>query len=324
MRLTLFGLWAMSETSGKRTLETAASPRLPLRQRSLLALLRALGGKVGKQDFQKLLFLYTLHCRQSGVTPPYDFVPHSYGAFSFTAAADREKLVRRKILADDEWWQLTSDGSRVAANFANRNTTVFALRNRKLTGDALVAETYRRSPYHASRSRIVDRVLEDDPATRNLIATEESVRSVGPLITIGYERRSYEDYFNELLQCRVTRLCDVRRNPVSRKWGFSKRTLSDGCRQLGIEYEALPELGIASARRANLNGRSSHDLLFAHYESTTLQTSTDALDRILAWIQAGERVAITCYERNPAECHRSRLVKALAARSPRSLLPRHL
>ena len=249
----------MSEASRKRTREAAAGPRLPLRQRSLLALLRALGGQVGERDFQKFLFLYALHCRQSGATPPYEFVPHSQGAFSFTAVADREKLVRRQILVDGEGWHLTPDGNQIAARFANRSTTIFALRNRELTGDALVAETYRRSPYHASRSKILHRVLGDDPATRNLIAKERSVRAARPLITIGYERRSYEDYFNELLRRRVNRLCDVRGNPVSRKWGFSKRTLSDGCRQLGIKYQSLPELGIASERRADLNGAPDYD-----------------------------------------------------------------
>ena len=314
----------MSKASRKRTREAAAGPRLPLRQRSLLALLRALGGQVGERDFQKFLFLYALHCRQSGATPPYEFVPHSQGAFSFTAAADREKLVRRRILMDDEGWRLTPEGNQIAARFANRSTTIFALRNRELAGDALVAETYRRSPYHASRSKILHRVLEDDPVTRDLIAKERSVRVARSLITIGYEGRSYEDYFNELLRCRVTRLCDVRGNPVSRKWGFSKRTLSDGCRQLGIKYEPFPELGIASSRRTNLDGASAYDLLFDHYEATTLQTSTHALDKMLAWIQVGERVAVTCYERNAGECHRSRVGKALASRSPRPLLPRHL
>ena len=314
----------MNKTSRKRAREAAAGPRLPLRQRSLLALLRALGGQVGERDFQKFLFLYALHCRQSGATPPYEFVPHSQGAFSFTAVADREKLVRRQILVDGEGWRLTPDGNQIAARFANRSTTIFALRNRELTGDALVAETYRRSPYHASRSKILHRVLEDDPATRDLIAKERSIRAARLLITIGYERRSYEDYFNKLLRCRVTRLCDVRGNPVSRKWGFSKRTLSDGCRHLGIKYEPFPELGIASERRANLNGAPDYDRLFDDYEATTLKTETGALDRILAWIKAGHRVAITCYERDFRECHRSRVASAIAARSSRPFLPKHL
>ena len=314
----------MGDTSRAEAIEPLVTPRLPLRQRSLLALLRALGGKVGDRDFQKLLFLFGLHRQEGGGTPPYDFVPHSQGAFSFTASADRDKLVRRGILADGDAWHLTPAGDQLAASFANRHTTLFAVRNEDLRGDALVAETYRQSPYHASRSGIVSRVLQDDPATRQRLAAARSIRSSGPLVTVGYEGRSYEGYFNELLKVHVSRLCDVRRSPVSRKWGFSKRTLADGCRHLGIKYQSLPELGIASERRADLNGARDYDRLFNDYEATTLRTETGALDRILAWIKAGHRVAITCYERDFRECHRSRVASAIAARSSRPLLPKHL
>ena len=265
-----------------------------------------------------------MHRREGGGTAPYDFVPDSQGAFSFTASADRDKLVRRGILADGDGWHLTPAGDQVAASFANRHTTLFALRKRDLRGDALVAETYRQSPYHASRSQIADRVLADDPATRKRIAAARSVGTTGPLVTVGYEGRSYEGYFNELLKVGVSRLCDVRQRPVSRKWGFSKRTLADGCRHLGIEYESLPELGIASERRAGMNGASDHNRLFDDYEATTLKTETDALDRILSWIKAGDRVALTCYERDFRECHRSRVARAIAAQAPRPLLPKHL
>lgn len=314
----------MSDSASGDAAGAARPVRLPVRQRTLLALLRAFGGKAGGRDFQKLLFLYGLQRQKGGGTPPYDFVPHSRGAFSFTASADRDKLVRRGILADGDAWHLTPAGTQVAASFANRHTTLFAQRNRDLRGDALVAETYRQSPYHASRSRIADRVLDDDPATRERIAAARSVRAIGPLVTVGYEGRSYEGYFNELLRIGVSRLCDVRRRPVSRKWGFSKRTLADGCRHLGIEYESLPELGIASERRADLNGAPDYDRLFDDYEATTLKTETGALGRILAWIKAGDRVALTCYEREFRECHRSRVASAIAARSPRPLLPKHV
>jgi hypothetical protein len=50
---------------------------------------------------------------------------------------------------------------------------------------------------------------------------------MGPaLFTIGYQGRTLEDSLNVLLTASVTLLCDVRRNPVSRKPGFSKGVLS--------------------------------------------------------------------------------------------------
>jgi hypothetical protein len=61
-------------------------PILLNRQKHLLALLKALGGRLGNLDFQKLLFLY---CQESGVSETYEFVPYKFGAFSFTSYADR-------------------------------------------------------------------------------------------------------------------------------------------------------------------------------------------------------------------------------------------
>ena len=146
----------------------------------------------------------------------------------------------------------------------------------------------------------------------------------GLLATIGYEGRSYEAYFNQLLGAGISRLCDVRRNPFSRKWGFSKRLLAQGCEELGIRYEAFPELGIASKHRAGLAGRAAYDRLFARYEATTLPRCRDAVGRIARWIDAGERVAISCYERDSRDCHRSRLASAIVKTAVKPLLPRHL
>ena len=55
------------------------------RKRLLLTLLDAIGEPVGHTDFQKLLFLYTRECE---TVTSCDFVPHKFGAFSFTSCAD--------------------------------------------------------------------------------------------------------------------------------------------------------------------------------------------------------------------------------------------
>ena len=72
-----------------------STPVLFARQRRLLQFLDALGGTVGKLDFQKLLFLY---CQEVASDAPYDFVPYRFGAFSFTSYADRRKLIERGFL----------------------------------------------------------------------------------------------------------------------------------------------------------------------------------------------------------------------------------
>ena len=69
------------------------------RQRLLLSLLHALGGKADRKDFQKLLFLFT---REEEEVPSYDFVPFRYGGFSFTSYADKRKLADKGLLAEDD------------------------------------------------------------------------------------------------------------------------------------------------------------------------------------------------------------------------------
>ena len=138
------------------------------RQRQVLRLLDALGGSLGKLDFQKLLFLY---CQELSSGAPYDFVPYKFGAFSFTSYADRRKLIDRGLLVDDEhMWKLTDDGRSVVGLNGDVLLSDFARRYHTLRGDKLVAYAYRRFPFFATRSQIAEQVLKGDRATLARIA----------------------------------------------------------------------------------------------------------------------------------------------------------
>jgi len=76
------------------------------RQKVLLALLDAFGGKEATTDFQKYLFLYTTMCEKD---KSYDFVPYKYGCFSFQASVDRLKLVEKGYLKNVDGWELAKD-----------------------------------------------------------------------------------------------------------------------------------------------------------------------------------------------------------------------
>jgi hypothetical protein len=293
---------------------TATKPTqiLPPHQKLLLQLLDLLGGAVGKLDFQSLLFLY---CQEPSSGAPYEFVPHELGAYSFTSYADRHKLIGRGLLVDDEHkWQLTDEGRSLVGRPADAPLTAFAKRYRTLRGDELLAETYRRFPFFATRSELAQRALQGD---RDALARVESARVDArgrALQTIGYEGHTLEKYLNLLLESGITLLCDVRRNPLSRKYGFSKHTLSRACEGVGIRYEHLPELGIASEKRQSLAKQSDYDALFAEYERNALPQQTTALEKIRDWIASGERVALTCFERLPQQCHRHCVAEALEKR----------
>jgi uncharacterized protein (DUF488 family) len=276
----------------KRKKSSADPAVLPERQRQLLLLLNALGGRVSDRDFATLLFRY---CQELAAGVLYEFVPSASSPRSFTAEADRRKLVEREVLAaaEDEW-RLTGEGP--AAVGAEHDLVLDAFVQREtLRGDALAADTHRRFPEYAP-------------------GHVHRKKSRAPLSTIGYEGRSLEGYLNLLLRHGVTLLCDVRRNPFSRKWGFSKNTLAMGCEAVGIRYENLPELGIAAEKRHAVESDQDRDALFADYERHTLPQASAAIDRIRDWIGAGERVALTCYELDPGDCHRSRLAAAVVRR----------
>jgi hypothetical protein len=298
-----FVLWSMVDFGVFNVGHVILNIMLYEREKCLLNLLLALGGRIGALDFQKLLFLF---CQEMEKKPCYDFVPYRFGAFSFTSYADKRRLISAGLLEnDDQTWHLTLVGRETAQKTAVDKTRVtsFSHRYGNLRGNALIEETYRRYPYHATRSEMLNR-LELEPEALCRIESARPVRVGAGLLTIGYECRSLEAYLNLLLQAGVNVLCDVRRNPLSRKYGFAKNTLSKASNGVGIRYEHMPELGIASQDRRGLETQSDYDALFTAYKRDWLPGQTGTLDKIRGWLEKGERVALTCYELCPEQCHR--------------------
>lgn len=294
------------------------------RQKHLLALVEALGGEIGNRDFQKLLFLY---CCEIQPEPSYEFVPYRFGGFSFTSYADKRRLTERGMLAiEEQVWKLTPLG-RVSVSLApadHLRINQFARQHVGLRGDALIAEAYRRHPYYAIRSEIAERVLAGDTTALRAIAVARPAVSQPGLCTIGYEGHSLESYLNRLIRHGVTLLCDVRRNPLSRKYGFSKGVLSKACENVGICYEHRPQLGVASEDRRGLETQLDYNALFAVYKRDWLLQQKNVLREIGLWVEAGQRVALTCYERLPKQCHRHCVAEALERTYGAGCAPRHL
>jgi hypothetical protein len=293
------------------------------RQRLLLTMLGALRDPVGSTDFQKLLLLYT---HESESPPTYEFVPYKFGGFSFTSYEDKRRLTEAGLLVDDDQhWELTEAGREVARKEAVVPLIVgkFCRLHAGIRGYALIAEQYRKYPYYATRSEIVEKVLPD-AESRKHVADARPKKAKPGLVTIGYEGRSLEAYLNLLLKSSVTVLCDVRRNPLSRKYGFSKNTLSKACEGVGIRYENLPKLGIDSEERRDLKTQADYDALFAEYERKSLPHQTESLSKIRDWVKSGERVALTCFELEPHQCHRHCVAEALERIGGKGLAAVHL
>jgi uncharacterized protein (DUF488 family) len=95
----------------------------------------------------------------------------------------------------------------------------------------------------------------------------------------------------------------VRNNPLSRKFGFSKNNLQKYLDHIGMDYVHLPELGIVSEKRQNLNGDGDYQSLFKDYKASLPQRKK-SLDQVYRLLETRERIALTCFEHEPSHCHR--------------------
>ena len=123
------------------------------------------------------------------------------------------------------------------------------------------------------------------------------------LFTIGYEGKSVEAFINILIQNGIRLLCDVRKNPISRKFGFSKGKLSHITETIGIRYIHMPELGIESDKRSSLETAEDFRLLFKEYDKS-LTNRKQQLESLYEQTLSNVRVALMCYEQDSAMCHR--------------------
>jgi len=81
--------------------------------------------------------------------------------------------------------------------------------------------TYINFPYWATKSIKAESILSAGELEK--VNKHKPVITETVLFTIGYEKISFEEYLNRLLNNDVKVLVDVRNNPLSMKYGFSKR-----------------------------------------------------------------------------------------------------
>jgi uncharacterized protein (DUF488 family) len=131
------------------------------------------------------------------------------------------------------------------------------------------------------------------------------------LFTIGYEKATQPELIAALQAAGVERLIDVRAVPASRRPGFSKNILARGLAEKGIDYVHLKALGTpAEGREAARKGR--HDDLVRIYAGQLELPEAIGQGAEMLALAAEKPSALLCYERDPATCHRSLLIDAIA------------
>lgn len=130
--------------------------------------------------------------------------------------------------------------------------------------------------------------------------------------------RSLSQFIEELTVAGVDVVVDVRENAWSYKAGFSKRAFSEGLAASGIEYVHARFAGNPKEIR---DAAESHEACLNAYAAylSTRPVILEELTQLLApMLEAGKRPCLVCYERHPADCHRSVLlaqwVRALGTR----------
>lgn len=278
------------------------------RRKILLSIIELLGGTVDKLRLQKILFLYS----QRKTSAEYDFVPYRYGGYSFTAHADINAMLRNGILSEAGVQYSKQDTISYFSQIKEKDKaliTSVVSEYGKMSNKALLRHAYLNFPFYAIRSDIAQDVLPEKLYQR----IENAVPTVHGIImfTIGYEGISLEKYLLKLIENGVKLLVDVRRNPLSMKFGFSKSLLQRYCHCVGIDYIHLPEVGIASEYRRNIESKEDYEHLFAFYRETTLNETRQTQIQILKLLKKYQRIALTCFEADACRCHRSHLAKAI-------------
>lgn len=134
------------------------------------------------------------------------------------------------------------------------------------------------------------------------------------IYTLGYQGLTLDEYIELLKEHPISKVVDVRAVAWSRKPGFSKGAMQKGLGAKGIDYLHLQSAG--NPFRKDEDGENIlakyKDYLRANQES--LAVIEDEVGRAL---EKTSSVCLTCFEKEPQDCHRTIIAEILLERDPR-------
>jgi uncharacterized protein (DUF488 family) len=273
------------------------------RQRTLLQLIQLEGGKISKLRLFKLAFLLRDSAKESPAASLYEFLPYQYGPYSFTLNHELRSMER------DGWLRILdteivsarpfeSETSKLEKSLASVIESLVASFKGTST-DELISDVYKRFPWYTARAKSAGRRAATVPTAANAV------------YTVGYEGLMLDGLLDLLLRNGIKQLVDVRCNPVARRFGFHKSTLDRHCRDLGLSYVHLPQLGIPSSWRQDLSDLKTYERLFTRYEDEILPAQAAWVEKACELLKE-KPSAFMCMEADALCCHRTRLARLLA------------
>jgi uncharacterized protein (DUF488 family) len=276
------------------------------RRKIILSILQKLNKKVSHIYFQKFNFLFS----EKQIEKNFHFVPYKFGCYSFQIESDIRTMIKYGLLEDNKGYKKLFKEDYISQ--LKKSDEIILRDLYKQFGnkdeEEIIKYVYSNYTYYSLKSEIKDKYLSKDTIrelNKNYNFNSEK------LFTLGYEGISIDEYLNKLILNNISVLCDVRKNPFSMKYGFSKKQLKDYCNKLGIEYIHIPELGIESEKRKNLNSDDDYISLFENYKRETLPYKKNFLIKIIELVRNYKRVALTCFELDFKHCHRNKVAEEL-------------
>ncbi len=145
------------------------------------------------------------------------------------------------------------------------------------------------------------------------------MKKAPPLFTIGYEKSALADLLHALQDAKVELLIDTRAVAASRRAGFSKKMLAASLEDKGIKYLHLQKLGTPPDGREAARSGNYKKLWQIYGKHIKTKEAREQLDALEEMIREGRRLCLLCYEREPTECHRSKIAEIMHERTGRKI-----
>jgi uncharacterized protein (DUF488 family) len=131
------------------------------------------------------------------------------------------------------------------------------------------------------------------------------------IFTIGYDGATMPEFLAALKTAGVERVIDVRALPLSRRPGFSKTPLKGALAEAGIDYVHLRALGTPAEGRSAARAGRHADMARIYAGQLELPEAMVQGEQMIE-LARDKSSALLCFEREPAHCHRSLLLSAVA------------
>ncbi len=265
-------------------------------------ILQQVGGIASSLQMMKWAFLLSSETPSHGGKTFYQFIPYRYGPYSFTLNQETDSLIRNGFLEKglDNRWSLTPLGKSLEITLPNDvSKDIYQISEiyGRLSGHELIDLIYEKYDWFTINSDLPGRRKGKRPVA------EKSI------YTAGYEGKTVDEFLNLLMESGISRLIDVRYNPISRRYGFHKSTLLRLCSSLRRDYHHLPGLGIPGSEREHLDSDHQYTSLFKNYRCSLPSRKKD-LTNVSRLLKSDPSVLV-CMEANPEFCHRNVLAQHL-------------